>query len=925
MLRIIVNSSSAGAKSYYTQGLSVGDYYIEDKQEIIGEWGGKSAEKLGLKGEVSKEDFSKLCDNINPQTNEQLTARNNDNRRVGYDINFHCPKSVSLLYAQTEDKDILNSFRSSVKNTMNEMEKDMQTRVRASGVSDENRDTQNLVYAEFIHTTSRPVNGEPDPHLHTHCFTFNATFDAIEQKWKAGQFGQIKQDAPYYEAYFHAQLSDKLSKCGYQIERTDGGWEIAGINRNTIDKFSNRTKEIEKISHEKGITDAKSKDKLGATTRENKRKGLDNADLKDLWNNRLNDDEKAWIAGAKNSSFAGEKKKEIEPDKAPEKVADKAVDHAIEHSFERKSVASDKELLTLAFKQSYGSANPEQVKMALAQKENLITQKSNKPSDKTVFVTTKEALKEETKLIKSVSEDRGKFKPINPQYQVQNELLNTEQRKAVNHALTSKDRTIVVEGGAGTGKTTLMSEIAKGVEKADKKIFAFAPSADASRGVLRDEGFHSADTVAHFIKNKDLQAQTKNQIIWIDEAGQLGNKTMNHVMDIAKTQNARLILTGDTRQHGAVERGDALRIIQERTGTKTIRVNEIQRQKPQDYKQAVKFISEGKITEGYDKLHKMGCVQEIEQTTERHKAIAQDYQKAIEAKKSVLVVAPTHKEGADVTKAIREHLKGKQQLGVIDKTFTVQKNLSFTDAQKKDPTLFKEGHIIQFHQNVKGFKAGDRYEFIKKEKVAHLGSIMVRDKEGQEKLLPLDHAPKFQVFEKSNIALSQGDKIRITQNGKSLESRKLNNGQIYSVIGFNKSNNIILSNGATLDKDFAHFTHGYCTTSHASQGKSVDRVLIAQSSASFKATSQQQFYVSVSRGKQNCTVYTDNVADLRQAITKNADRLTASDIAGKNAKTDSLKEQQKLVSRLKSLSQAQQSRGKQVGRDINKVNIVKGK
>lgn len=915
MLRIIVNSSAAGAKQYYAEGLSKQDYYSE-KQEIIGSWGGKAADKLGLKGEVTKEEFSQLCDNINPQTGEQLTARQNENRRVGYDINFHAPKSLSILYSQTQDKDILENFRSSVHETMSEMEKDMQTRVRTGGAF-ENRDTANFAYAEFIHTTSRPVNGEPDPHLHAHCFTFNATYDDVEQKWKAGEFGQIKSDGAYYEAYFHSQLTDKLSKSGYSIERTDGGWEIAGINRQTIDKFSNRTQEIEKLADEKGITDAKAKDKLGATTRENKRKGLDNTELKDLWQKRLTNDEKATIKSAKNFELADEKKKEIESDKA----ADKAVDHAVEHSFERKSVASEKELMTLAFKQSYGSANPEQVKTAFDKRDNLITKKS----DKNTLVTTKEAVKEETKLIQSVVEDRGKFKPINPSYNIENDMLNLEQRKAVNHALTSKDRTIVIEGGAGTGKTTLMTELAKGVEKADKKIFAFAPSADASRGVLREEGFHSADTVTHLLQNKDLHAQLKNNVIWIDEAGQLGNKTMNHVMDIAKNQNARLILTGDIKQHGSVERGDALRIIQERTGTKTAKVNEIQRQKTKDYKQAVKLISEGKTTEGYDKLNTMGSVHEIAHTAERHQAIAKDYLKAIDEKKSVLVVAPTHKEGDDVTKAIRDNLKTNQRLGALEKTFSIQKNLSYTEAQKKDHTLYNDGHIIQFHQNVKGFKAGDRYHCIKNEGISHMGSVMVKDKEGKEKLLSLDHAPNFQVFEKSNIALCQGDKIRITQNGKSVEDRKLNNGQIYGVVGFNKKNDIILSNGATLGKDFGNFTHGYCTTSHASQGKSVDRVLIAQSSASFKATSKQQFYVSASRGKQNCSIYTDNAADLRQAINKNADRLTASDIAAKTPKKETLGEQQKLVSRLKSLKDTYMTRVKETWRDVNKGSFGKGK
>ncbi len=58
MLRVIVNASSAGAKSYYSNGLSKDDYYTKgQEQEIIGNWGGKGATLLGLKGTVDKDQF----------------------------------------------------------------------------------------------------------------------------------------------------------------------------------------------------------------------------------------------------------------------------------------------------------------------------------------------------------------------------------------------------------------------------------------------------------------------------------------------------------------------------------------------------------------------------------------------------------------------------------------------------------------------------------------------------------------------------------------------------------------------------------------------------------------------------------------------------------------------------------------------------
>jgi len=55
-----------------------------------------------------------------------------------------------------------------------------------------------------------------------------------------------------------------------------------------------------------------------------------------------------------------------------------------------------------------------------------------------------------------------------------------------------------------------------------------------------------------------------------------------------------------------------------------------------------------------------------------------------------------------------------------------------------------------------------------------------------------------------------------------------------------------------------HFTYGYCQTSHSSQSKSVNHVLVAQSSESFVASSREQFYVSVSRGKSTIKIFTDS-------------------------------------------------------------------
>jgi conjugative relaxase-like TrwC/TraI family protein len=84
-------------------------YYIND-QELAGKFQGKLAERLGLPEMANQQDFFKLCENLTPRTKE--------NRRVGYDINFHCPKSVSILHAVSKDDHLLKAYLSIIFNVL---------------------------------------------------------------------------------------------------------------------------------------------------------------------------------------------------------------------------------------------------------------------------------------------------------------------------------------------------------------------------------------------------------------------------------------------------------------------------------------------------------------------------------------------------------------------------------------------------------------------------------------------------------------------------------------------------------------------------------------------------------------------------------------------------------------------------------------
>lgn len=179
---------------------------------------------LSLGHEVTRKQFIALASNKIPGAEETLTVRTKEKRTPGYDFCFSVPKSISLYLAESEDKDLEKLVYDAFQETRGEIESRMETRIRANG-QDSDRITGNLLYGWFIHRETRPIDGVPDPHFHIHAYVFNATFDWQEKRWKAGQFMNLKADAPFYEAAFNARLASKLITAGYGIRRTERDFE----------------------------------------------------------------------------------------------------------------------------------------------------------------------------------------------------------------------------------------------------------------------------------------------------------------------------------------------------------------------------------------------------------------------------------------------------------------------------------------------------------------------------------------------------------------------------------------------------------------------------------------------------------------------------------------------------------------------------
>jgi conjugative relaxase-like TrwC/TraI family protein len=346
MLRISEQSSARAAKRCYAPA----DYYGAGLG-IVGSWGGKGAVRLGLDGIVDTRGFRRLCDNLNPGIGRAVTVRTRSKRTVGYSFRFSVPKSVSLLYAFSGDQAILRAFRGAVHETIREIEAEMITRVR-QGLQNTERPTGNMVWAEFIHLTSWPVDGIWDPQLQAYLFVFNMTWDEQEGRWKAGRFRDIKRDAPYFQAAFRVRLANELQELGFGVERDQDDFEIAGIPPDVLERFSRRTALIERLAQERGITDPVWKRELGPRTKESRGKvcGLDA--LRKEWKARLTRPERQLLASVYHRETPCARQVNRE---AP------AVDHAIEHCFMHEAVVPERKLVTEALKRGIGAVTVENV------------------------------------------------------------------------------------------------------------------------------------------------------------------------------------------------------------------------------------------------------------------------------------------------------------------------------------------------------------------------------------------------------------------------------------------------------------------------------------------------------------------------------------------------------------------------------------
>lgn len=851
-------------------------------------WHGIGAERLGMRGRVQPKHFENLCNGKHPETGAGLgPPHKGPLRRVCYFGQISAPKDVSIAMLVGGDERVVGWWNESVKDTIQEIEVLTRTRIRKGGLN-EDRETGNMIAAVVTHDASRSL----DPQLHTHVCIMNLTFDPVEQQWKGVQPSGYFESQGFLREVCYNKLAQRMLEAGYEIENARKiGFTIKGFPSELRERFSKRRRDIQEIAEKLGAT---SQDQLQAITGNSRAAKIEvaPAELQSRWKTECGGD----LETIKSIITRADETPQVHAADAEAQ----ALRLAQQHVFERKSVVDERILLREALVFGRGQVALARLRTELAaqvESKSLIRVRDQ--------IASREGLQMEHAFTEWAFVGKSQFREFGDPSQL-DPSLGDDQKRAACEILNSEDRIVILQGNAGTGKTTTLKEILKGIEKSGGSVFACAPTSGAA-DVLRKELTSDANTLQQLLINPELQSRVHGKAIIVDEAGLISVRQMHDLCVLAKKHNNRLILVGDTKQHSPVEAGDALRALEKFGRVEVVRLTRIRRQKSPAFQKAVALLAVGKAYDAFHAFERLGSVKECQSPDVLYKEAAKHYIQTLQEGKSCLVISPVWSEIHEFTAEVRSQLKTTGMLDLEERKTSVMHSFQWTRAEKIHVKNYQVGDVLSFHQNIEVFL---KHETVVVANVASEELIVERQ---SKQRVPLDPTLTggFDVGIAREIPIAIGEKLLMRCN---LKESKIQNGDNAEVSGFGDDGAILLKDGRFLPSGFRQFTYGYASTSHAAQGKTVDCGILIIGEEGIRAANLKQAYVSNSRFRENQTIFTTDKAAAKDAMATEADRLLAMELREKRVRAwewmekliNSARNWRNLQERIMSMRQASQ-------------------
>ena len=885
MLTISKPLSASQAQTYHVREFASQEqnYWSRDQQGHS-EWQGRLAEQWGLQGGVGSEHFARLSEGQHPHTEEQLVRHQvsrtyegkfgrevtSAEHRAGWDATFSAPKSVSLTALVGGDDRVREAHRESVRAALQELERYTQARI---GNVHAPETTGKFIAATFEHDTARPVDGYAAPQLHTHAVIFNMTEreNGLEngKQMRALQPHEMFVSQRYVTAVYRSELALRLEKLGYELERGKHGQpEVKGYTKEYLEASSPRREQIKDHLREQGIDGAAAAQIAAHHTRDRKEL-LSPGEV--LQRHR----ELAAQYGHQADRVVAQARQHGQyqiPE--PEVQAKQAVTWARDHVFERSAVQDRRAILETALVRGMGETTYAQVRQEFERRIEAGEFREVSHVGAGRQYTTAVMVRMEREIVGRMQEgnrrDYSDPMLVSPQVRIATEdrhpELNASQRQAVDEIFLSREKVVGLDGIAGAGKTTTLSVIREGAEAEGYRVEGFAPTSRAAQK-LGEAGMETSTLQKHLVRGQ--QPDTGEKRLYVLDESSLASTRQVHEFVNRLHPNDRVLLVGDRRQHEAVEAGRPFAQLQD-AGMKTVKLEEIVRQKDPELKQVVEQLARGEVREAIQNLDRQGRVHEIQGHDERIAAIAKEYAKSPE---NTLVISPDNRSRMEINERVHAEL---QRSGLVSneehRIRTLVPRQDLTGADRTWAERYEVGDVLRYSRASKETGIGKGAYAQVKSIDAPKNRLTVELQDGTQRTYDPRRQQGVSVFREEMRSFSVGDRIQFTAPANELKVANRELGTIESIEEDGRLR-LKMDGGRTVELDprkHPHLDHGYAMTSHSSQGQTADRVLIHVDTelGAKDLLNSRMAYVSVSRGRYDAQIYTNNAQTLGQELSR---------------------------------------------------------